>query len=101
MSYILIERQHTLGLPAARQHAQSWADKASAKFGVQCRYETGEQADVLHFDGNGLEGRLHVTGEQLKLEAQLGFLAAMFQEKIETKLNEQFDEMLQASATDK
>ncbi|HEY4664344.1 MAG TPA: polyhydroxyalkanoic acid system family protein [Comamonas sp.] len=97
MSQILIERQHTLGLNAARQHAQTWAAKASAKFGVQCCYEAGDTSDVLHFDGNGMEGRLHVSGNHLKLEAQLGFLAAMFQDKIEAKLNEQFDEMVLSS----
>lgn len=97
MSHILIERQHTLGLPAARQHAQTWAEKATAKFGVQCRYEAGAHSDVLHFDGNGMEGRLHVSAAHLKLEAQLGFLAAMFQDKIEAKLNEQFDAMVQSA----
>lgn len=97
MSHILIERQHALGLSAARQHAQTWAAKATAKFGVQCRYETGSDSDVLHFDGNGMEGHLLVTGNQLKLQAQLGFLAAMFQDKIEAKLHEQFDEMVQAA----
>lgn len=97
MSHIHIERQHTLGLPAARQHAQAWAEKATAKFGVQCRYEAGDAQDVLHFDGNGMEGSLHVSATALKLEAQLGFLAAMFQEKIEAKLNAQFDEMVQSA----
>ena len=97
MSHILIERQHALGLPTARQHAQTWAEKATAKFGVQCRYEAGEHMDVLHFEGSGMEGSLQVSAQALKLEAELGFLAAMFQEKIETKLNEQFDEMLQAA----
>lgn len=97
MSHITIERQHMLGLPAARQHAQTWAEKAHAKFGVQCRYEAGEQNDVLHFDGNGMQGQLLVSATQLKLDAELGFLAAMFQEKIEAKLNEQFDEMVQTA----
>ena len=97
MSHILIERQHALGLPAARQHAQNWAAKATEKFGVQCRYETGDTQDVLHFEGSGMEGRLQVSAHALKLEAELGFLAAMFQEKIEAKLHEQFDEMLQTS----
>ena len=35
-----------------------------------------------------------VSAEQLRLEAELGFLAAMFQEKIEAKLHAQFDAML-------
>lgn len=97
MSHITIERQHTLGLPAARQHAQTWAEKAHAKFGVQCRYEAGDHADVLHFDGNGMQGQLHVSSTQLLLNAELGFLAAMFQDTIEAKLNAQFDEMVQSA----
>ena len=98
MSQILIERHHALGLPAARLHAQRWADKATAKFGVQCRYEAGDAQDVLHFSGNGMDGQLYVSAERLQLQAELGFLAAMFQDKIEAKLNEQFDEMV-TSAT--
>lgn len=96
MSRIHIARSHQLGLPAARQHAQAWADKATAKFGVQCRYELGTAEDVLHFSGNGMDGHLRVAPDQLELQAQLGFLAAMFQEKIEAKLHAQFDEMVQS-----
>ena len=94
MSQILIERSHTLGLEAARQHARHWAAQATAKFGVQCRYEAGSTQDVLHFDGSGMQGQLQVSAEQLRLEAELGFLAARFQEKIEAKLHAQLDAML-------
>lgn len=97
MSHIHIERQHTLGLPAARLHAQTWAEKATDKFGVQCRYEAGDTHDLLHFEGNGLQGQLHVSASHLKLDAELGFLAAMFQDKIEAKLNTQFDEMVRST----
>lgn len=97
MSTIFIERSHSLGLPAARQQAQIWADKATAKFGVQCRYEAGDVQDVLHFEGNGMNGQLQITADQLTLRAELGFLAAMFQEKIEAKLNAQFDAMVQST----
>lgn len=94
MSQILIERTHALGLPTARQHAQAWAAKATAKFGVECRYEAGDAQDVLHFNGNGMDGQLHVTATALRLQAQLGFMAAMFQSAIEDKLNAQFDAMV-------
>lgn len=98
MSNIHIDRAHTLGLPAARQHAQIWAQKAQAKFGVQCRYEEGAEHDVLHFNGNGIDGTLQVTANQLQLQAQLGFMAAMFKDQIEAKLQSQFDEMVRATA---
>ena len=97
MSHIHIERQHQLGLSAARQHAQAWAAKASAKFGVQCRYEAGETQDVLHFSGNGMDGQLLVQAQHLALSAELGFLAAMFKDSIEAKLHAQFDAMVQSA----
>ena len=94
MTDILISRIHTLGLPAARKHAQRWAEKASEKFGVQCAYACGETQDRLSFAGNGIDGQLCVTASTLDLQAQLGFLAAMFKDSIEAKLNAQFDALL-------
>lgn len=96
MPDIQIERAHTLGLTAARQHARAWAEKASAKFGVECRYEEGAERDLLHFNGNGIDGQLQVDATLLKLQADLGFLTAMFKDQIEAKLNAQFDEMTAA-----
>jgi putative polyhydroxyalkanoate system protein len=95
---IQIERAHQLGLPTARQHAHHWADKAQAKYGVDCRYEEGADGDTLHFSGNGMEGQLRVTATALALQAELGFLAAMFKDQIEAKLRAQFDEIASATA---
>jgi len=95
---IQIERAHRLGLPAARQHARAWANQARAKFGVECRYEEGADSDLLHFSGNGIDGQLRVEATRLQLQAELGFLAAMFQEQIEAKLRAQFDAMAPAPA---
>ncbi|MCT9810497.1 polyhydroxyalkanoic acid system family protein [Acidovorax sp. Be4] len=94
MPDIQLSRAHTLGLPAARQHAQRWGEKATEKFGVQCEYEPGDAQDLLRFSGNGVDGRLVVTASAFELEAELGFLAAMFKDSIEAKLNAQFDELL-------
>lgn len=97
MPDIQLSRAHTLGLPAARQHAQRWGEKAAEKFGVQCEYESGDTQDVLRFSGNGVDGQLLVTASALELQAELGFLAAMFKDSIEAKLNAQFDELLAKS----
>lgn len=94
MPDIQLSRAHTLGLPAARQHAQRWGEKATEKFGVQCDYVCGETQDLLSFSGNGIDGQLTVTASTLDLQAELGFLAAMFKDSIEMKLNAQFDAML-------
>lgn len=94
MPDIQLSRTHTLGLPAARQHAQRWGEQAAAKFGVQCAYEAGDTRDLLRFSGNGVDGQLVVTATALELQAELGFLAAMFKDSIEAKLNAQFDALL-------
>lgn len=94
MPAIEISRTHTLGLPAARQQAQRWGQLASEKFGVQCEYACGEAEDRLCFSGNGVDGQLLVTASALQLQAELGFLAAMFKDSIEAKLNAQFDALL-------
>ena len=94
MPDIQLSRAHTLGLPAARQHAQRWGEQATEKFGVQCEYESGDSQDVLRFSVNGVDGQLTVTATALDLQAELGFLAAMFKDSIEAKLNAQFDAML-------
>lgn len=98
MPDIQIDRAHTLGLPAARRHARTWADKAQDKFGVECRYEEGADCDWLHFSGNGIDGKLEVSATALRLQAELGFLAAMFKDQIESKLRAQFDEIAAAKA---
>ena len=98
MSAIQIDRAHSLGLPAARQHARLWAQKAEAKFGVQSRYEEGAERDMLRFSGNGIEGELLVTGAQLKLQMQLGFMASMFKDQIEAKLRDQLDAIAGSTA---
>lgn len=97
MPDIQLSRTHSLGLPAARLHAQRWGEKAAEKFGVQCEYESGDAQDLLRFSGNGVDGRLVVTANAFELEAELGFLAAMFKDSIEAKLNAQFDELLAKS----
>jgi putative polyhydroxyalkanoate system protein len=91
---IQISRTHTLGLDTARAHARHWGDKAAEQFGVQCEYASGDTEDLLRFSGNGVDGQLRVTATALELQAELGFLAAMFKDKIESKINAQFDALL-------
>ena len=67
------------------------------KGGVQCEYESGDAQDLLRFSGNGVDGRLVVTASAFELEAELGFLAAMFKDSIEAKLNAQFDALIAKS----
>lgn len=94
MTAIHIEREHTLGLQAARQVARQWAEKAQAKFGLEWRCEEGAAHDLVHFSGNGLRGTLAVTERLFGIDAQLGFLAAAFKDKIAAEIVKNLDQLI-------
>lgn len=96
MPEIRIQRQHALGLPAARKLALKWAEKAEAKFDLECTYEEGDTQDTLHFSRAGIEGTLDVRPDTLDFRAQLGFLFSAFKSRIETELAEHLDQLLAA-----
>ena len=98
MPDIHILRPHSLGLPEARKVALLWAQKAEKKFDMECVYEEGTLQDHLRFSRAGVQGTLQVCAEQFALQAKLGFLFGVFQERIESEINAQLDKLLNASA---
>jgi len=94
MADIHIDREHALGLPAARQIAAQWAQQAETQFGLECNYQEGAVADVLSFSRNGIQGTLKVTEDGFELAAKLGFLFAAFKEKIEAKIIKNLDALI-------
>ena len=106
MPDIQIDRAHNLGLPEARRIAGLWAQKAQAKFDMQCRYEPADapQADgtpapdILHFQRPGIEGTMQVTADRFALQADLGFLFSAFKDRIAAEIKGQFDKLLAARA---
>lgn len=100
MPDIHILRPHSLGLPEARQVALLWAQKAEKKFDMECVYEEGALQDLLHFSRAGVQGTLQVCAQQFALQAKLGFLFGVFQERIESEINAQLDKLLNAPAAE-
>lgn len=98
MPDIHILRPHSLGLPEARQVALLWAQKAEKKFDMECVYEEGALQDQLRFSRAGVQGTLQVCAQQFALQAKLGFLFGVFQERIESEINAQLDKLLNAPA---
>lgn len=102
MPDIQIDRAHTLGLPEARRIAGLWAQKAEAKFDMQCRYVPADAVqpdgtpapDVLHFQRPGIEGTMQVTADRFALQAELGFLFSAFKDRITAEIEDQFDRLL-------
>ena len=94
MSKIHIQRAHSLGLPAAREAAKLWAQKAQEKLDLHCSYQQGLQQDCIAFERSGVKGALRVSADAFELEANLGFLVSAFKSDIEAKLQKQIDDLL-------
>ncbi|HWI84522.1 polyhydroxyalkanoic acid system family protein [Ramlibacter sp.] len=94
MSKIHITREHALGLADARKLAFRWAETAREHLGMECLYEEGEDADLLHFKRNGVHGELAVTAERFVLDAKLGLLLAAFKHRIHSEIVKNLDLLL-------
>ena len=98
MADIHIDREHTLGLQAARQIAVKWAAQAEAQFGMECRYQEGDASDLLSFSRSGVRGTLSVTKDGFVLAAKLGFLLGAFKEKIQAEIVKNLDTLIASKA---
>ncbi|NIM40516.1 MAG: polyhydroxyalkanoic acid synthase [Hydrogenophaga sp.] len=94
MADIHIEREHTLGLPAARKLAWKWAEQAEEEFDMSCTYEEGAREDAVEFTRSGVSGCLQVTANRFVLDAKLGFLLGAFKERIEAEIVSNLDTLL-------
>jgi putative polyhydroxyalkanoate system protein len=94
MADIHIEREHGMGLAAARKAAVSWAEQAKSKFDLECSYEEGAAGDEVRFSRSGVSGALGVTGTRFTLDAKLGFLLGAFKERIEAEIARNLDKLV-------
>ena len=98
MADVVIERTHQLGLAGAREVAHRWMRKAEEAYGLECRYVEGADGDQAAFSRDGVDGRVEVGADCLRLEATLGFLFAAFSGQIEQRLASSLDELLAGAA---
>ena len=94
MADIRIERDHQLGLSAARKLAWKWAEQAEAEFDMSCTYEEGDDGDEVHFTRSGVSGTLCVGADHFTLDAKLGFLLGAFKDRIESEIVQNLDTLL-------
>lgn len=98
MPDILIERNHTLGLAAAREVARQWMQKAEQDYGLACSYVEGQTSDRAVFTRAGIDGSVDVGADTFALRATLGMLFGGFSAEIEQRLGRSLDALLDASA---
>jgi putative polyhydroxyalkanoate system protein len=94
MSEIRIRRTHSLALEAARGVAESLAAKLKKDFDLAWVWKR----NVLHFERPGINGELHVTDHDIRLEARLGLLLGFLKPRIEQEIEAQFDKYFRPPA---
>lgn len=87
MAGIDIHHSHQLPPPRARQAVQDVADKLVDRFGVDCSWDE----DVLSFSRTGVDGRITLLPDAVRVQAQLGFLLAAMQDPIEAEIRRVLD----------
>lgn len=98
MSDIHMQREHTLGLPAARKLANEWLEQAETRLGMTCEYAEGAASDEISFRRAGVTGTVQITDDRFVLDAELGFLWSAFKDKIEVEVARNMDKMLARAA---
>jgi putative polyhydroxyalkanoate system protein len=89
MSDINIRRRHALPIAEARKAAEKVARQLEKDFDLAYEW----QGHVLHFSRSGVEGKLHVTTEEVRIDARLGLLLGFLKGRIEAEVEQNLDRL--------
>ncbi len=89
MSEISIRRRHNLPIAEARKAAEKVARQLEKDFDLAYEW----QGHVLHFSRSGVAGTLHVSGEDVRIDAKLGLLLGFLKARIEAEVEENLDKL--------
>lgn len=87
MATIDITRRHGLDRGGARKIVEQIGQDLIRRYGVQTRW----QGDTLLVRRGGIEGRIEVGDEDVRMHAQLGVMAGMLKGTIEQEVQKQFE----------
>jgi len=82
MSRIHLRRPHDLTAKAARQKVDRMAAALGKRFDAACIWK----GDVLSIEHPNVKGRIVVGDDDIVVEATLGFLLAMFRDRVDEEL---------------
>ena len=94
MSEISIVQEHNLSPEQARAAAQQVAQRISAEYGLECKWE----GDVLRFERSGVEGVLSLEDQRAAMRIRLGFFMGAFAPAIEAQVAEKMRKTFAAAA---
>jgi putative polyhydroxyalkanoate system protein len=82
VSRIHLRREHDLPPKAVREKVGRVAEALAKKFDAECTWK----GDVLSIDHPSVQGKVTVGRNDVVVEAKLGFLVAMFRDRIDSEL---------------
>jgi len=88
MAGIDIRHTHSLPMANARKAVEQVARKRAERFGVECEWD----ADTLNFARSGVDGKIALKPEHLRVTASLGFLLSALKGPIEAEIRRVLDE---------
>ena len=94
MAVISIAKKHAL----SHKKAKNVADKIAKDLKKRFELDYAWDGNVLRFERTGIDGELHVTTREVRLEAKLGFLLAFLKPRIEAEVEAQLDKVLGVAA---
>jgi putative polyhydroxyalkanoate system protein len=89
MSSISIRRRHGLPITDARKAAEKVARELEKDFDLAYEW----QGHVLHFSRSGVQGTLHVSEQEVRIDARLGLLLGFLKARIETEVEGNLDRL--------
>lgn len=89
MSNISIRRHHALSITDARKAAEKVARQLEKDFDLEYEW----QGHVLHFSRSGVEGTLHVTDQEVRIDARLGLLLGFLKARIEAEVEDNLERL--------
>jgi putative polyhydroxyalkanoate system protein len=82
VSRIYLRREHELTPAAARRKVERVAEALSKRFDAACEWK----GDVLSITHPSVNGKVVVGKDDVVVEAKLGFVLAMFRDRIDEEL---------------
>ena len=90
MSDIRLARPHSLSLAKAKALAQKTADALAEEYQLTSEWH----GDTLRFHRSGVDGQMHVTDSEIRLDVSLGLLLKAFKGAIAGHIERNLDELL-------
>jgi putative polyhydroxyalkanoate system protein len=89
MSHINIRRKHNLSLAKARTLAETVAADLDERFSLDYYWD----GDTLHFERSGVNGRMEIEAQEIRVDVRLGFLLLPLKPRFEQAIHRYMDEL--------